>query len=64
MFKDDWHYKWVKALVHAGISVESAENAFKLRFGSADNIDTDIDPQIDAQDFIDTHPVIREPRYL
>lgn len=64
MSKDDWHFRWVKALVHAGISVESAENAFKLRFGSADNIDLDLDPLIDAQHFIDTHPAIKEARYL
>lgn len=64
MSKDDWHYKWVKELVHAGIPVESAENAFKLRFGSAENVDTDLDPLIDAQKFIDTHPIAKEPRYF
>jgi hypothetical protein len=56
--------RWVKTLVHAGISVESAENAFRLRFGSPDSIDTDVDPLIDAQRFIETHPVVKEPRYL
>lgn len=64
MSKDDWHYRWVKTLIHAGISVESAESAFTLRFGSADNIDLDLDPAVDAQKFIDTHPVVKEPRYL
>lgn len=63
MSKDDWHFRWVKTLVHAGISVESAESAFKLRFGSADNIDLDLDPLLDARNFIETHPVVKDARY-
>jgi hypothetical protein len=55
MSPDEWHYRWIKVLVHAGISVESAEHAFKLNHGPIENVNTEIDPVSNAQLFVDLH---------
>ncbi|HEV7855706.1 MAG TPA: hypothetical protein VGO72_01985 [Herminiimonas sp.] len=55
MSADEWHYRWIKVLVHAGISVESAEHAFKLNHGPIENVNTEIDPVSNAQLFVDLH---------
>ncbi len=53
MSKHEWHSQWLTFLIHAGIPVESAENAFKAKYRSLDEIDTAVDPIANAQSILE-----------
>jgi hypothetical protein len=60
MNNQDWHYQWIKTVVEHGMTVESAEAAFKQRYDINDLL-TDRDPEEAARRYLDeqasAHPV-------
>ena len=48
----EWHYQWIKELVHVGIPVESAQKAFKERIGNVENVNCEKDAVVEAGLFV------------
>jgi hypothetical protein len=60
MNNEDWHYLWIKTLVEHGMTVESAETAFKERYDINDLL-ADRDPVQSAELYLEQHAASVNP---